>query len=30
MNFMIGIIGVTAAGLLIYYVYILMKGDEQK
>lgn len=30
MNVIIGIIGVCAAVLLIYYVYILMKGDEQK
>ena len=30
MNAIIGIIGVCAAVLLIYYVYILMKGDEQK
>ena len=30
MNIIIGIIGLGAAALLIYYVYILMKGDEQK
>lgn len=29
MNIVIGIIGICAAALLIYYVYILMKGDEQ-
>lgn len=30
MNIIIGIIGLCATALLIYYVYILMKGDEQK
>ena len=30
MNVIIGIIGISAAALLGYYVYILMKGDEQK
>ena len=29
MNILIGIIGATAVLLLIYYIYILMKGDEQ-
>ena len=30
MNIIIGLIGLSAAALLIYYVYILMEGDEQK
>lgn len=30
MNIIIGLIGLSAATLLIYYVYILMEGDEQK
>ena len=30
MNIIIGFIGLCAPALLIYYVYILMKGDEQK
>lgn len=30
MNIIIGFIGLCAAALLIHYVYILMKGDEQK
>ena len=30
MNIIIGIIGICAAALLGYYVYILMKGDKQK
>lgn len=30
MSIIIGIIGLDAAALLGYYVYILMKGDEQK
>lgn len=30
MNIIIGFIGLCAAALLIYYGYILMKGDEQK
>ena len=30
MHILIGIIGTCAVILLIYYVYILMKGDEQK
>lgn len=30
MNIIIGFIGLCAAALPIYYVYILMKGDEQK
>ncbi len=29
MNVIIGTIGLCAAALLIYYVYILMKGDSQ-
>ncbi len=29
MQVIVGICGIAAAGLLIYYVYILMKGDEQ-
>ena len=29
MQIIVGIIGLSAAALLIYYVYILMKGDEQ-
>lgn len=29
MNLVIGFIGICAAALLIYYVYVLMKGDEQ-
>ena len=29
MNILIAVIGGCAAALLIYYVYILMKGDEQ-
>lgn len=29
MSIIIGIAGLSAAALLIYYVYILMKGDEQ-
>lgn len=29
MQILIGIIGGCAAALLIYYVYILMKGDRQ-
>ncbi len=30
MNILIMLIGLCAALLLIYYVYILMKGDEHK
>ena len=30
MNIIIGFIGLCAAALLIYYVYILMKGDGEK
>ncbi len=30
MNILIAIIGISAVALLIYYVYILMKGDLQK
>ena len=30
MQIIIGIIGVCAAALLFYYVFILLKGDEQK
>ena len=30
MNIIIGFICLCAAALLIYYVYSLMKGDEQK
>ena len=30
MNILIGLIGLCAAALLIYYVYILMKVDEKK
>ena len=30
MGVIIGIVGLCAAALLVYYVYILMKGDEQK
>lgn len=29
MQILIGLIGIVAVALLIYYVYILMKGDEQ-
>lgn len=29
MSLVVGIIGLCAAALLIYYFYILMKGDEQ-
>lgn len=29
MQVIVGLIGMVAAGLLIYYVYVLMKGDEQ-
>ena len=30
MQIVVAIIGIVAAALLLYYVYILMKGDEQK
>lgn len=30
MGLLVAIIGACAALLLIYYVYILMKGDHQK
>lgn len=30
MNILVGVIGLCAAALLIYYVYILMEGDSQK
>ena len=30
MNILVGAIGLCAAALLIYYVYVLMKGDTQK
>lgn len=30
MQIMVGIIGLCAVALLFYYVYILLKGDEQK
>lgn len=30
MPIIITVIGLTAAALLAYYFYILMKGDEQK
>ena len=29
MHVILGIVGLSAAALLIYYVYILMKGDVQ-
>lgn len=29
MSLVVSIIGLCAAALLIYYFYILMKGDEQ-
>lgn len=29
MQIMIAMIGVCAAAMLLWYVYILMKGDEQ-
>ncbi len=29
MSLVVGIIGLCAAALLIYYVYVLMKGDKQ-
>ena len=30
MQIVVAIIGIVAAALLLYYAYILMKGDEQK
>ena len=30
MQIVVAIIGIVAVALLLYYVYILMKGDEQK
>lgn len=29
MQMMIAILGICAAAMLLWYVYILMKGDEQ-
>lgn len=29
MSFLIPMIGIAAIAMLVYYVYILMKGDEQ-
>ena len=29
MSLVVGIIGLCAVALLVYYVYVLMKGDEQ-
>jgi hypothetical protein len=29
MSVLIPLIGLVAAAMLVYYVYILMKGDEQ-
>ena len=29
MQLLIGLIGVCAAAMLLWYVYILMKGDDQ-
>ncbi len=29
MDILVGIIGICAVALLIYYVFILMKGDDQ-
>lgn len=29
MDFLIGAVGLTAVGMLIYYVVILMRGDRQ-
>ena len=29
MGVIIGIVGITAAAMLVYYFYILMKGDAQ-
>ena len=30
MQILIALIGIAAVALLVWYVYILMKGDEQK
>lgn len=30
MDVIIGVIGLCAVALLIWYIYILMKGDRQK
>ena len=30
MSAIVGIIGICAVMLLVYYVYVLMKGDKQK
>lgn len=30
MDILIGIIGICAVALLLYYVFILMKGDDQQ
>ena len=30
MNILIGFTGLCAVALLIFYIYILMKGDSQK
>lgn len=29
MEFMIAVLGIGAAAMLLWYVYILMKGDDQ-
>lgn len=29
MDILVGIIGICAVALLVYYVFILMKGDDQ-
>ena len=29
MSILVGVIGLCAVALLIYYVYVLMKGDNQ-
>lgn len=29
MQIMVAVLGICAAALLLWYVYILMKGDEQ-
>jgi hypothetical protein len=29
MQILIGIIGICAAAMLLYYIYALMKGDKQ-
>ncbi len=30
MQLIVALIGIVAAAMLVWYVYILMKGDEQK